>query len=340
MFCPSSTSWSSTPRRWPGAGRPPRPSRDRPPTERRRENRPHGRRPACRAGRRVPAGGPSAHHGCPPRGPPLAAAPRPGGLRDGGHVPVRQPNAVRRRRGSRLLPARRGPRRAPGRGRGRRPALRPARAGGVPPGFATFVEVSGITGVLEGDPSSRGPGHFRGVATVVAKLLGMVGPDIAYFGQKDAQQALVIRRVVRDLDLPVHVEVLPTVREPDGLAMSSRNAYLGAEDRERAGALSRALRAAELEVAGGERDVDAVLAAARAELDRAGVEPEYLELRHADDLSPVEGVDGPTLLAVAAQVGPARLIDNVVLDARETAARELLVTSTPGDRTRAPDEGS
>ena len=216
----------------------------------------------------------------------------------------------------------------------------PPEAEVFPPGFATVVEVSGITDVLEGDPASRGPGHFRGVATVVTKLLGMVGPDVAYLGQKDAQQALVIRRVVRDLDLPVHVEVLPTVREADGLAMSSRNAYLGAQDRERATALARALRAAELEVADGERDAGALLAAARAELDRAQIVPEYLELRHADDLSPAEGLDRPILLAVAAQIGPARLIDNVVLEAREPAPSELLVTSTPGESSRTPHEGS
>ncbi len=114
-----------------------------------------------------------------------------------------------------------------------------------PEGFATEVEVGGgLTDVLDGDPARRGPGHFRGVTTVVAKLFNTVGPDVAYFGQKDAQQVAVIRRMVRDLDIPVRIEVLPTVREPDGLAMSSRNAYLDPRDRERATALSRALRAA------------------------------------------------------------------------------------------------
>ena len=112
--------------------------------------------------------------------------------------------------------------------------------------LATAVEVSGrLTAVLDGDPARRGPGHFRGVTTVVAKLFNIVGPDVAYFGQKDAQQAVVIRRMVRDLDFPVRVEVMPTVREADGLAMSSRNAYLEPADRERAVALSRALAAAE-----------------------------------------------------------------------------------------------
>ena len=136
---------------------------------------------------------------------------------------------------------------------------------------------------------------------------------MAFFGQKDAQQALVIRRMVRDLDMPVRIEVCPTVREPDGLALSSRNAYLDAAERERALALSRALAAADDAVRRGERDASAVLAAARAQLDAAGVEPEYLELRSAEDLSPVERVNGSTLLAVAARVGRARLIDNRVL---------------------------
>jgi pantoate--beta-alanine ligase len=180
-----------------------------------------------------------------------------------------------------------------------------------PPGFGTTVEVHGLTDVLCG--AHRGAEHFRGVTTVVTKLLNMVVPDVAYFGQKDAQQAAVIRRLVRDLDMPVRIEVLPTVREPDGLAFSSRNAYLGEEERERALALSRALRAADAAVADGRRDAASVLAAARRELDARGVEPEYLELRSADDLSPAERVNGRTLLAVAAVVGRARLIDNTIL---------------------------
>ena len=136
---------------------------------------------------------------------------------------------------------------------------------------------------------------------------------MAYFGQKDAQQALVIRKLVRDLDIPVRIEVCPTIRDADGLALSSRNAYLSPEERERALALSRALRAAEAAVAGGTRDAAAVVAAARDELERAGLEPDYLQLRSATDLSPVERVNGSTLLAVAARVGRARLIDNAIL---------------------------
>jgi pantoate--beta-alanine ligase len=182
-----------------------------------------------------------------------------------------------------------------------------------PEGFDATVRVGGMTEVLCGDPARRGPEHFEGVTTVVTKLFNMAQPDRAYFGQKDAQQALVIRKLVRDLDMPVRIEVCPTVREPDGLAMSSRNAYLTAEERERARALSRALEAADATVAGGRRDASAVLAAARAELEGAGIEPEYLELRSATDLEPVERVNGSTLLAVAARVGRARLIDNKVL---------------------------
>ena len=182
-----------------------------------------------------------------------------------------------------------------------------------PDGFDTTVTVGNITETLEGDDAQRGPEHFQGVTTVVTKLFNMVGPDVAYFGQKDAQQALVIRKLVRDLDISVEIAVCPTIRDSDGLALSSRNAYLSAEERERALSLSRALRAAEAAVAGGTLDAGAVVAAARAELDRAGVEPDYLQLRSATDLSPVERVNGSTLLAVAARVGRARLIDNAIL---------------------------
>ncbi|MBW8059481.1 MAG: pantoate--beta-alanine ligase [Solirubrobacterales bacterium] len=181
-----------------------------------------------------------------------------------------------------------------------------------PEGFSTRVEVEGLTEVFCGDPARRGPGHFRGVATVVAKLFNTVGPDIAYFGQKDAQQVAAIRRMARDLDFPVRIEALPTVREPDGLAMSSRNACLGPEDRKRAVALSRALRAAER---GARADsLGAGIEAARHELEAAGIEPEYLEARDAEDLAPVAELNGrPVLVAVAARVGGARLIDNVLI---------------------------
>jgi pantoate--beta-alanine ligase len=189
----------------------------------------------------------------------------------------------------------------------------PAPAEIYPEGFDTTVAVGGLTETLEGEPAQRGAGHFAGVTTVVTKLLNIVQPDVSYFGQKDAQQALVVRKLVSDLDIPVRIEVAPTIRDAGGLALSSRNAYLSPADRERALGLSRALRAAERTVANGEVSAAQVLAAARAELERAGVDPEYLELRSAADLSPVERVNGSALLAVAARVGRARLIDNTIL---------------------------
>jgi pantoate--beta-alanine ligase len=184
-----------------------------------------------------------------------------------------------------------------------------------PDGFATSVEVGGgLTDVLDGDPERRGPEHFRGVTTVVAKLLNTVGPDIAFFGQKDAQQAVVLRRMIRDLDFPVEVVVVPTVREPDGLAMSSRNAYLAPDERQRAAALNRALAAAEQIARSGARSTAEALEAARAELAAAGIEPEYLEARDAESLEPATSFNGrPVLVAVAARIGKARLIDNVVI---------------------------
>jgi pantoate--beta-alanine ligase len=180
-----------------------------------------------------------------------------------------------------------------------------------PPGFSTTVRISGLTEHLEGE--HRGSGHFEGVATVVCKLLNMAQPDVAYFGQKDAQQAAVIRRLVRDLDIPAQIETCPTVREPDGLALSSRNVHLKGADRERALALSEALEAAAEAVNRGERDPDAVAAAGRAAMVRLGVEPEYLALVSPDDLLPVKRINGSVLVAVAARVGSTRLIDNTIL---------------------------
>jgi len=179
-----------------------------------------------------------------------------------------------------------------------------------PPGFATTVEVLGITERLEG--TARGAEHFRGVTTVVTKLLGMAQPDIAYFGQKDAQQVIIIRRLVADLNLPVRVEVCPTVREPDGLALSSRNAHLNAEERVRALSLSRALSAAAERAATGERSAENLLNAAREAI--VPIEPEYLALVDPDTLEPVTQLDEPALLVVAAHVGATRLIDNLILD--------------------------
>jgi len=180
-----------------------------------------------------------------------------------------------------------------------------------PPGFATTVHVAAITESLEG--AHRGVAHFDAVATVVTKLLNMAGPDAAYFGQKDAQQALVVRRLVADLDLPVRIAVCPTIREPDGLALSSRNVRLRGEERDSALSLRDGLRAAEDALAGGARDAQELRAAAVAAMRRRGVEPEYLEIVGAEDLTPVASVDGATLLAVAARVGATRLIDNTLL---------------------------
>ena len=190
-----------------------------------------------------------------------------------------------------------------------------------PEGFATSVEVANtLAGVLEGDPEQRGPSHFRGVTTVVAKLFNSVQPDVAYFGRKDAQQALVIERMTQDLDFPIEIAVLPTVREEDGLALSSRNAYLTAEQREQATAICRALRAAEEAARGGETSVDALVEATRKELRNSGIEPEYVEARAAEDLSPVAELNGrPVLVAVAARVGRARLIDNVLISPNREA---------------------
>jgi pantoate--beta-alanine ligase len=142
----------------------------------------------------------------------------------------------------------------------------------------------------------------------------MVGPDVAYFGQKDAQQLVVIRRLVRDLDIPVRIEAVETVREPDGLALSSRNVHLKDGDRERARALSRALQAAERSIAGGERDAAAIRARALRAMNDFGVEPEYLELVSPETLDPVRRVNGRVLVAVAARVGDTRLIDNALIE--------------------------
>ncbi len=186
-----------------------------------------------------------------------------------------------------------------------------------PPGFATTVRVEGLSDVLEG--AERGPGHFAGVCTVVTKLLNVVAPDVAFFGQKDAQQVAVLRRMVRDLDLPVELAVLPTVREADGLALSSRNVRLSPDERTRALSLSRALRAAETAAAGGERDARAIERAARGALN--GVEPEYLALVDPDSFQPITTVDGRVLVAVAARIGATRLIDNTIVHTAATPER-------------------
>jgi pantoate--beta-alanine ligase len=160
-----------------------------------------------------------------------------------------------------------------------------------------------VTETLEG--ARRGRGHFDGVTTVVMKLFNIVAPDVAYFGQKDAQQAAAIKQFVRDLDMPVRIEVCPTVREADGLALSSRNVLLSESERTSAAALPRALEAAAAAVASGER--------ALAEMTSAGVEPEYFELVSADTFAPVLTIEGDVLAVLAARLGNTRLIDNKLL---------------------------
>ena len=188
----------------------------------------------------------------------------------------------------------------------------PAPAEVYPPGFATTVAVDGpLTASLEG--AHRGAAHFAAVATVVTKLLNMVQPDVAFFGQKDAQQVVVVRRVVRDLDLPVRIEVVPTVREPDGLALSSRNVHLRDGDRERALALAppSTSPASAWSAASATRRAGA---ARRRRDARARRRPRVPGRRRPRRLAPLDAVDGAALVAVAARVGPTRLIDNVVVE--------------------------
>jgi pantoate--beta-alanine ligase len=190
-----------------------------------------------------------------------------------------------------------------------------------PHGFATTVSVAGITETLEG--AHRGRAHFDGVTTVVTKLFNMVSPDVAYFGQKDAQQALVIRRLVRDLNMPVRIEVCPTVREADGLALSSRNAHLSPADRARATTLHRALAAVQEAVQAGERDAATLRARAHAELHASQIEPDYFELVSTDTLAPVSRIDGAVLAVLAAHVGGTRLIDNQLIQPSLNHDREV-----------------
>jgi len=180
-----------------------------------------------------------------------------------------------------------------------------------PHGAVTWVTVEGLSDKLDG--RSR-PGHFRGVATIVAKLFHAVEPDVAFFGQKDAAQVAVIRRMVRDLSLPVEIVVCPIVREPDGLAMSSRNAYLDREQRKRAPALHRALMRVKKLAEAGERKAELLIEAAREEIGQESwVTVDYFEIVDPETLDPVADVSRGALVAVAAYVGTTRLIDNVVL---------------------------
>lgn len=182
-----------------------------------------------------------------------------------------------------------------------------------PTGFTTEVRVAGdLTSRLEG--AHRGAEHFHGVTTVVTKLLNMVQPDVAFFGAKDAQQALVVQRLVTDLNLPVEICVRPTIRETDGLAMSSRNVRLSPAEREQATAVPAALSAAAALAFSGERDVATIVAAATDQLADAGLTAEYLAVVDPDTLRDRTVLDGRSLLAIAVPVGPVRLIDNLVLE--------------------------
>ena len=181
-----------------------------------------------------------------------------------------------------------------------------------PEGFSTRVEMDGLTEVLCG--RSR-PGHFSGVLTVVLKLFNQVRPDLAFFGRKDYQQQLVIRRMVRDLDLDVEIVTCPIVREADGLALSSRNAYLSPEERAQAPALRRALLALNDAFLGGRREVDRLLAVGMAEISKApDFQVDYLEIHHPETLEErASTAEEGDLVAVAARIGSTRLIDNLLL---------------------------
>jgi len=178
-----------------------------------------------------------------------------------------------------------------------------------PPSFATFVEVERLSQILEG---AFRPGHFRGVATIVLKLLNLLQPDFAYFGRKDFQQQLLVRKMCRDLDVPVEIRTCPTIREPDGLALSSRNRFLSPVDRQKALTLSQALRMAERSLMEGQRDVAAVGAAMRRHLEStAGVTVDYATVANPETLEELIGPLAEMVALVAARVGSTRLIDNI-----------------------------
>lgn len=179
-----------------------------------------------------------------------------------------------------------------------------------PDGFATTVTVAGIADNWEG---AHRPGHFAGVATVVAKMLNMVGPHVTFFGAKDAQQVAVVRRLVADLNIATAIEVVPIVREPDGLAMSSRNVRLDSVNRHRATALQRGLRAAQASVAAGERDAQCAIEKVAAELAAESIQADYIAVVDPDSFETVERIERPALIILAAPVGPVRLIDNLEL---------------------------
>ena len=186
----------------------------------------------------------------------------------------------------------------------------PSTAEMYPAGATTFVEVPAAAEPLEG---KFRPGHFRGVATVVLKLFNLVRPDVAYFGRKDYQQSLVVRRMAADLDLPVRVRVCPTIRESDGLALSSRNRYLSPPERKRALAISRSLQLAADLVRSGARDGKGIVERMRAELDAQQLEIDYVALADPETLAAIDVVDRPVVALIAARVGTTRLIDNELI---------------------------
>jgi pantoate--beta-alanine ligase len=188
--------------------------------------------------------------------------------------------------------------------------FRPDAAAMYPPDFSTEVDVRGVS---DGGEGAVRPGHFRGVATVVAKLFLQVAPDVAYFGRKDLQQFAVIRRMTRDLDFPLRLVVGETVREPDGLALSSRNAYLSPEERKLAALFPKALFAARDRAGAGETDARRLGNATRAELERAGFAVDYAEVVDPESMRPLDRVTPGAALAAAVRVGKTRLIDNVSL---------------------------
>jgi pantoate--beta-alanine ligase len=180
-----------------------------------------------------------------------------------------------------------------------------------PPGYSTTVDVGPMGQALEGE---HRPTHFRGVATIVLKLFQLAPANRAYFGRKDYQQTLVVRRMVEDLNVPIEIRVCPIIREPDGLAMSSRNAYLSSDERRRARSLSQALRIAEASVARGERSVAAIRRDMEEEINSTGgIELQYIAFLADGTVTPVEKITGPTTIALAALVGKTRLIDNTVV---------------------------
>lgn len=195
------------------------------------------------------------------------------------------------------------------------------------PGHQTWIDVEKIAAPLCGQ---HRPGHFRGVATVVAKFFNLVQPTRAYFGQKDAQQAMLLATMARELDFPLEVITCPTVREPDGLAMSSRNRYLSPEERKRALVISRTLQAVQRLFDEGERDVGRLEAAAEAALGAEVDRVDYAEIRRWRDLGEIERIDEPALLAVAVFVGGTRLIDNVVLTPNGVSRKGAMVRKSAG----------